>query len=55
MDLEEIRARIDAMEDPDILTWVTRRFLEQMLEELTAARAAEQREGAAFGLRGRTL
>ena len=53
--LEQLRARIAQMPDPTDQTVVTRRYLEQLAEELAAAQSAEQLQGQIFGLKGQSL
>jgi hypothetical protein len=55
IDLVAIKARIAAMPNPDDQTAVTRRCLEQLVEELAACRSAQQHQGEAFGLKGQSL
>lgn len=53
--LEQLKARIAEMPHATDQTVVTRRYLEQLAEELAAAQSAEQLQGQAFGLKGQSL
>jgi hypothetical protein len=54
IDLGAMQDRIKAMPNASDVTTVTRRCLEQMVAELSAARSADQ-NAAPFGLKGKTL